>query len=68
MVTTKQSKDFLNEESIAKLPQKDSLRRGICLKQAAIHLRAPQTLQIRRNTTKNTPLSIIKNFCKKTSH
>ena len=30
MATTKQSKDFLNEESIAKLLQKDSLRRGIC--------------------------------------
>ena len=45
MATTKQSKDFLNEESIAKLPQKDSLRRGIRRQQAAIHPRAPQTLE-----------------------
>ena len=45
MATTKQSKDFLNEESIVKLPQKDSLRRGIRRQQAAIHPRAPQTLE-----------------------
>ena len=45
MATTKQSKDFLNKESIAKLPQKDSLRRGIRRQQAAIHPRAPQTLE-----------------------
>ena len=45
MATTKQSKDSLNEESCAKLPQKDSLCRGICCQQAAIHPRAPQTVE-----------------------
>ena len=45
MATTKQSKDFLNKESITKLPQKDSLRRGIRRQQAAIHPRAPRTLE-----------------------